>query len=53
MVVVPERAAVPSMVDADTAHTQGKSVCLCQYGCNGPELKADTLVDRQPVQLMP
>jgi len=32
------------MVDADTAHTQGKSVC--QYGmdgseCNGPELEAD------------
>jgi len=44
------------MVDADAAHTQGKLVC--QYGwlgteCNGTELEADMLADRQPVQLTP
>jgi len=38
------------MVDADAAHTQAKSVCS---ECNGPELEADTLADRQPVQLTP
>jgi len=43
------------MVDADAAHTQGKSVCqyMDSSECDGPELEADTLADRQPVQLTP
>jgi len=35
--------------------TRTVSRCASMDGseCNGPELEADTLVDRQPVQLMP
>ena len=44
---------MPSVADADVAHTQGKSVYCSVDGseCNGPKLEADTLADWQPVQL--
>jgi len=46
-----------SMVDANAAHTVTRKVnrCASVHGseCNGPELEADTLADRQPVQLTP